>query len=166
VYGEEYFSNELYLSTVISVSSVFNGAGRMVWGYLSDSIGPIQALIILSGIFSLVLFMYAFVAEQKNEFLFSLWTFLVVFFEGGNFALYLPTTIKLFGSKNASSNYGVIFLSYSLCNFVNIMYLADSNISFSTASTLLGVVCFSGCLSLCWLSTRVIQTFNFNQLCP
>ena len=154
VYAEEYFS-DVYLSTIISVSSVFNGAGRILWGALSDYVGSITALLILSGCFSVLLSTYAYVSETESEVLFALWTFLILLFEGGNFALYLPTTIKLFGSRNASSNYGAIFLSYSLCNFVNILFLAGIGISFTSASVSLGLLCFFGFLGLCWLYYRV-----------
>ena len=164
VYGEEYFSSEVYLSTVISVSSVFNGTGRIAWGCLADNIGPIAALQILSCLFSLVLLSYSTVAESQSEFMFAVWTFAILFFEGGNFALYLPTTIKLFGDRNASSNYGAIFLSYSLCNFVNIIYLADIGISFVDASIFLGSLCFVGFLSLSWLSSRVTSIFSFERI--
>lgn len=161
VYAEPYFS-DTYLSTVISVSSIFNGTGRIMWGALSDYVGSITALTILAGCFSVVLFTYAFIAQTENEILFALWTFLVLLFEGGNFALYLPTTIRLFGNRNASSNYGAIFLSYSLCNFVNIVFLANIGISFNSASVSLGILCFIGFISLCWLSCRV-EGFRRNR---
>jgi hypothetical protein len=154
VYAEVYF-NDTYLSTVISVSSIFNGTGRIMWGALSDYVGSITALTILAGCFSVILFTYAFIAQTENEVLFALWTFLILLFEGGNFALYLPATIRLFGNRNASSNYGAIFLSYSLCNFVNIVFLANIGISFNSSSVSLGILCFIGFMSLCWLSYRV-----------
>ena len=155
VYAETYFNNETYLSIVVSVSSVFNGIGRIVWGGISDYLGPINALLILSFLFTFVIYFYSIVTQTGNQTLFALWTFMLMFFGGGNFALYLPTTILLFGSKHATGNYGLIFTVYSLCNVINIVYLASLGISFDSACIILGTFCLLGFLSLLLLSYRV-----------
>lgn len=79
---------------------------------------------------------------------------------GGNFALYLPITIQLFGSKNASSNYGVIVNVYCICNAMNIVFLSRISVPLSTACTIMGFVCFTGFVNLNVLAYRVRQAWK------
>lgn len=80
---------------------------------------------------------------------FAIWTFLLFFFEGGNFALYMPITIQIFGSKHSSGNYGLIFFLFSLSNVVNIFLLSHLKVSFTAASLSMGSLTLAG--SLCVL---------------
>lgn len=157
VYGQKYFSSELFLSTVGSVASIFNAAGRIFWGGLADRIGILETLIIMSFLFSIIIFTYSF-SPLLKETGFTLWTFAIFFFEGANFALYLPMSVQLFGSKFASSNYGLIFSCYSFINVINITLLAKNNADFEDATTLMGFVTFVGFVNLLLFSKHITAT--------
>jgi hypothetical protein len=66
---------------------------------------------------------YSGIAALKNEFLFALWTALVLFFYGGNSAVYPAATVALYGRERAGVNYGMIFLVYGVCAAVALALL-------------------------------------------
>lgn len=147
-YGQLSFKDELYLSTVASTSSIFSAAGRIFWGALADRIGVIQSLMCMCSLFALIIVTYS-MSPLFGKAGFAIWTFLVFFFEGGNFALYMPLTIETFGNKYAGANYGIVFTFYSLFSVINILVLANNNVSFDSASYLMGSITFIGFLNLC-----------------
>ena len=78
----------------------------------------------------MLIFTYPLSPQLGEEFGFTLWTFLIFIFEGGNFALYMPVTIQLFGISNSSANFGVVATVYALSNVVNIYYLSRAKVTF------------------------------------
>jgi MFS family permease len=154
-YGQQYFMRtsvdesavETFLSAVGSVGALFNAGGRVVWGVIADRIGAVYTLIGLSFFFSLLLFSYS-MTPAWGEAAFAIWTFGILFFEGGNFALYMPVTIQLFGIKSAGANYGLIFTCYSLVNVASISTMASLDLSFLSATCVMGVVTLIGCVNL------------------
>jgi hypothetical protein len=147
VFGQSHFSDEVFLSTISSVASIFNSSGRIVWGYIADQIGALKTLAVLSFIFAVVLMTYPSSVELGQGG-FALWTFMIFFFEGANFVLYVPVTVLLFGAKNSASNYGLIFTSYSLFTVINIFMLADAGVPFPKACTMMGLLTTVGFLNL------------------
>ena len=91
-YGKEIFEDEKFLSMVGSTSSIFSAAGRIFWGAVGDKIGAVEALICMSFFFSTIISTYALSPFVMGEFGYAIWTYAIFFFEGGNFALYLPGT--------------------------------------------------------------------------
>jgi len=162
VYAQKSFSSELFLSTIGSVASIFNAGGRIFWGSLADRIGVLETLLIMSFIFSIIIFTYSF-SPLLHEVGFTLWTFAIFFFEGANFALYLPLTVQLFGSKYSSSNYGLIFSCYSFCNVINITLLAKNNANFEDATTLMGFVTLVGFINLLFFSKHAKSNPQFKN---
>jgi len=155
-YGQEIFSSEAFLSSVGSTASIFNAVGRIFWGALSDRFGAINTITSLSLIYSVIIGTYAMSPRVGGEFGFTLWTFLIFFFEGGNFALYPPICVQLFGTKNAGSNYGLIFTCYSFCVVANITVLAGYAVSFQVATESMALLTFAGFINLVPTHTRAL----------
>lgn len=153
-FAQETFKNELFLSSVSSISSIFNATGRIFWGLLADRIGAMRTLLFLSSTFALIIGTYA-LSPLLGEVYFALWTWLIFFFEGGNFVLYVPVTVQLFGSKHSASNYGLIFSSYSVFVVVNITLMADSGLDFSTTTILMGLLTLIGFINLVFLDRHM-----------
>jgi OFA family oxalate/formate antiporter-like MFS transporter len=135
------------LAFISAIASIFNSVGRIFWGAFGDYVGALNALALLSLLFALTILTYARSLEF-GETGFALWTFLVFFFEGGNFALYMPITIGMFGSKNASSNYGVIFSLFALSSVANITLLSHLAVDFHHASLYMGTLTSLGFLNV------------------
>ena len=154
-YGTQYFSSTAFLTTVVAASNIFNGCGRPVWGVLADRYGALKVIQVMSAVYSMIIFSYHYIASFQSEYLFAVWTFAILFCVGGNFCLYMPISISLSGKKYAVSNYGLIFLGLSICEYLNIVILAKVKISFRDACTCMGLLCFIGCLNLNYLAVRL-----------
>lgn len=79
---------------------------------------------------------------------FALWTYLIFFFEGSNFVVYITLCVELFGKVNAVNNYAWLFLVVPVFNVVNIFLLSGLEVSFPFATTILSMTTFGGFLSL------------------
>lgn len=101
------------VATLMSLFAVFNGIGRVLFGIIADKYSSKIAmtisyiLIIIAGIIMLmagpqttILYMIAFCILWLNL--------------GGWLAIAPTTTLNLFGTKNYSTNYGVIFTAYGV----------------------------------------------------
>ncbi len=161
-YGQLLFTSagdDAFLSSLGSSAAVFNAGGRVVWGMLADSMGPIHTLMGLALVFSLLLLSYPTAASVFGRGGFAVWTFAIFLFEGGNFALYMPVTVQLFGLTNAASNYGLIFTSYSIANVSVMMGLAHLNADFEASSFIMGIITAVGFFNLLLLKQHVRRRF-------
>ncbi len=122
---------------------IFNGAGRIVWGQVSDKIGRRKALM------SMFLFqgmmMAAFFYTTSNEYMFYVVAALIGFNFGGNFALFPAATADSFGSDTVGINYGYVFTAYGIGGIAG-PYLAgwvqDAGMSFNYAFFPAALLCF------------------------
>ena len=153
-FGQLSFSSEMFLSTVASTASLFSAVGRIFWGALGDRIGAREALMCMTLLFSLIIVTFP-LSPLLGQTGFAVWTFLIFFFEGGNFALYMPVTIDTFGGRFAGANYGIIFTSYSIFSVLNITVLADFSFKYDLACRLMGALTFLGFVNLCLFRLHV-----------
>ncbi len=96
---------------MVSLFAVFNGAGRPLFGYLTDRLGP-RAAAIISFALVIVGSGTALVFSEGAVWLYilsfaSLWMIL-----GGWLAIAPATTSMSFGLKNYARNYGFVFTAY------------------------------------------------------
>ncbi len=109
-------------AVAVSIIAIFNSAGRILWGVVSDRIGRKITLIII--------FLLSGAALLALDFLTSFPLFLacvsvVGLCFGGFLALYPALTADFFGTKNIGANYGVMFTAYGAGGIVG-PYLAAS----------------------------------------
>jgi len=103
---------------IAGILALFNGAGRIAWGSVSDRIGRIRTLRLMFVIQAVVLFGVAgfLTVKPSGELLqfmgLTAFASLVGFTFGGNFALFPSITFEYFGPKNMGNNYGYVFTSY------------------------------------------------------
>jgi len=88
--------------------SVFNSAGRLIWGMLSDKFGRTNIIMIIligNAILSLL------VSKADGN-----WIFLIIgligFFYGGLLSNFPSLTADLFGPKHMAANYGFVLLGF------------------------------------------------------
>lgn len=88
--------------------SVFNSAGRLIWGMLSDKFGRINIIMVIlvgNGVLSLL------VSKADGN-----WIFLIIgligFFYGGLLSNFPSLTADLFGPKHMAANYGFVLLGF------------------------------------------------------
>jgi len=101
---------------VASAAAIFNGAGRIVWGKIADSIGFKMTMMIMFVIQAILMLLYF--TTNVNWVYFLIMTCLIYFCFGGNLALFPTGTSDLYGNKNLGKNYGFIFIGYGVAGFV------------------------------------------------
>ena len=104
-------------ATAVGVLAVFNAAGRVVWGVLSDRIGRTLSFIVVFVLQAVVLFMLGGLKGAMGLYIAAA---VVGFNYGGNFALFPSATADMFGSKNLGANYGWVFTSYGIAGIVGV----------------------------------------------
>ena len=90
--------------------SIFNTAGRLVCGMVSDKIGRINTIIILlcgTGVSCLLI-------NWANGNLFFIVVSLIGFFYGGFLSTFPALIADLWGIKNMATNYGMVLLGYGV----------------------------------------------------
>jgi len=96
---------------LVIILSVFNAAGRILAGFLSDKIGRTSAMLLV------------FLIQAANMFAFSFYTSIPLLAAGSAvaglaygalFALFPTTTADFFGVKNLGANYGLIFTGWGV----------------------------------------------------
>ncbi len=129
---------------IVGVMSIFNAAGRIVWGAISDRIGRVTTLVIMFVLLTIGMFSFAYLSTIIASWIIvMIVASLIGFCFGGNFALFPSSTADYFGSKNVGSNYGVLFTSYGVAGIVGALaagIIVDITGSYFIAFVLTGVL--------------------------
>ncbi len=115
-----------YGATLIAVSSVCNGVGRLFWGLLSDRLGRVSVFRILLASQMVV---FGVLMTESNPWIFSALICYVLLCFGGGFATMPSFIIDVFGSKNMSKIYGTILTAWAAAGIMGPMsvgYLKDT----------------------------------------
>ena len=102
--------------TAVGILALFNGAGRITWGVLSDKLGrnkAMAAMFTLQG--AMMLFLMNMGGAELKLTIAAAW---VGFNFGGNFALFPSATADYYGTKNLGVNYGFVFTSYGVAGII------------------------------------------------
>ena len=103
-------NSDAYLSLVGSLSAILgNAAGRFFWGPLTDVAGFKRPFMVLTLMQSAVMLCYARLAQ--NRVTFAVATVLMLFRMGGNFAMFPPQTMRVFGA-NGAKVYSFMFTGF------------------------------------------------------
>ena len=111
--GVEYFG--LDTSTVAGLMAFFaisNGLGRPVMGWFTDRFSPRTAMMTS---FSLIMAAAILLIVLHNGIIIYIGTFSILWFNlGGWLAIAPASTIRFFGARNYSENYGLVFTAYGI----------------------------------------------------
>jgi len=134
-------------SSAIGLLALFNGAGRIVWGTVSQKIGPRFSLAIMAALQALMMFALSGMGSSTLKLAIAgCW---IGFNFGGNFALFPLLTLENFGSKNLGANYGAVFTAYGLGGILGPILAGSVWDAFSTykiAFTIAACVCVAACV--------------------
>lgn len=97
--------------SVVSILAIVNTLGRLFWPTLSDKIGRMRVVFFMYLISSLTMFS---LNSLSNFSLYALGVGLIAFCFGGAMGTFPSITADFYGAKNVSTNYGFIFLAYTI----------------------------------------------------
>ena len=109
-----------YGATLIAVSSLCNGAGRLLWGLLSDRIGRVRVFRILLGSQMIV---FGILMTEGNPWIFSALVCYVLLCFGGGFATMPSFVLDVFGSKRMSAIYGAMLTAWAAAGIFGPIYV-------------------------------------------
>ena len=99
---------------VVSLLSVMNMAGRILWGSVSDRIGKLKTLAVLHVIAGVSMAGLLLIHQQT---LFTVMLMGTLLAYGGVTCLVAPVTGELFGQAHVAENYTVTFCAFGLSSF-------------------------------------------------
>jgi OFA family oxalate/formate antiporter-like MFS transporter len=109
-------------ASIVGVLGIFNGAGRVLWGWASDHIGRMRAFMAMFGIQVLC---FAFLPSVgTTTAVFFVIAALVYLCYGGGFGTMPATAAEFFGAKNAGGIYGAMIVGWSLGGVVGPLAIA------------------------------------------
>jgi OFA family oxalate/formate antiporter-like MFS transporter len=111
-----------YGATLIAVSSLFNGFGRIVWGALSERLGRINTFRLL---LASQLIVFGILMTEHNPWVFAILVCYVLSCFGGGFAIMPSMVIDVYGPKRMSRVYGVILTAWSAAGILGPMMVAS-----------------------------------------
>lgn len=118
----------------VSLYSISNSSGRLIWGTVSDKIGRSKTLMI---IFSVVAFSLFILTIIPGQFGFSLGIIGLGICFGGVMGVFPSIVMENYGPANQGVNYGIVFTGYSLASFfaprVAVQMAAANNGNYSQA---------------------------------
>ena len=109
-----------YGATLIAMSSLCNGVGRLFWGLLSDKIGRVRVFRILLGTQMVV---FGVLMTERDPWIFSTLVCYILLCFGGGFAT-MPSFINdVFGAKRMSVLYGAILTAWAAAGIFGPLYV-------------------------------------------
>jgi len=106
----------------LGIMSIFNGAGRLAWGAVSDRLGRKKAILFMC-VVSIVACL-GFLRLATGFWMLLAGLCLVAFSYGGHLALMPSFTADYFGPKHVGANYGLLFSAWGICGFLVPGYFA------------------------------------------
>ena len=94
----------------LGLLALFNAAGRITWGWVSQHLGPRRTLVLISLLQALMVL--ALIELGSHVWTLEVAACWVGFHFGGNLALFPLLTAEYFGTKNLGANYGLVFTGY------------------------------------------------------
>ena len=109
-----------YGATLIAVSSICNGLGRLFWGLLSDRFGRATIFRVLLASQMVV---FGILMTETNPWIFSVLVCYVLLCFGGGFATMPSFVLDVFGTKKMSTIYGAVLTAWAAAGIFGPLYV-------------------------------------------
>lgn len=133
-------------TTVVSILALFNTAGRIVAGYISNKIGRINTLA-SAFVLSIIGLAFLYVSGEGDVVTFYIGISIIGLCFGSLMGVFPGFTADQFGAKNNSVNYGIMFIGFAVAGYfgptiMNNVYNADG--SYQRAFIIAGALGIAG----------------------
>ncbi|MBV8822724.1 MAG: OFA family MFS transporter [Ktedonobacteraceae bacterium] len=112
----------LTAALMVSVIALFNAAGRLFWGWLSDGISRVTVFLCM---FILQMISFALMSSINNFALLLIPAAIIALCYGGGFGTMPAFAADVFGSKHAGTIYGVMLTAWSAGGIVGPLLIAS-----------------------------------------
>lgn len=99
-------------ANAVAMVAIFNTAGRIILGALSDKVGRLRVIFFTFLITAVAVFVLSFVHLTLGIFFICIAA--IAFCFGGNITIFPPIIGDFFGLKNHSKNYGIVYQGFGL----------------------------------------------------
>ena len=141
-------TNDAYLSTMGAVSAIFNGGGRIVFGFIFDKTGSFRYTLGAVNLVSTVLLVtWPYCVGMVMPFI---WQCLLFGLVSANFSIFPTITVHIFGTKNVGVNVGLIFSSQILSAPIGVyavQSISDALSDWKDMLHIVGAIQFAGAIS-------------------
>jgi len=111
-----------YGATLIAVSSLFNGLGRLLWGTISDRIGRVESFRLMLASQMIV---FGVLMTERNPWIFSALVCYILLCFGGGFGTMPSFVMDVFGAKKMSVMYGAMLTAWSAAGVAGPLLVAS-----------------------------------------
>ena len=111
-----------YGATLIAISSLFNGVGRLVWGMISDRIGRVESFRLL---LATQLIVFGMLMTERNPWVFSILVCYVLLCFGGGFGTMPAFVLDVFGTRKMSVMYGAMLTAWAAAGVAGPLMVAS-----------------------------------------
>lgn len=155
--------NALHGALALTILSVFNGIGRILFGYTSDIWGYKKTLLLLFTFIGSAMF----VLYHANLLpaIYAISAIIGLCF-GGFLAVYPALTAEYFGQRDFAVNYGLIFIGYGIGCFLGPVIgglVHDITKSYFVAFYFAGTIALAGGFLIHYLLKKPIPKTNFQE---
>jgi OFA family oxalate/formate antiporter-like MFS transporter len=126
----------------VMLLSIFNGAGRIFWGRVSDGLGRTKTLFVMFTLCGVAMLLYNIIAVFPPYYWIGVAIVGACF--GGYLALFPAVTADFFGTKNIGANYGFVFMAYGVGGLLGPQFAArvlEATGGYWLAFVVTGVLC-------------------------
>jgi OFA family oxalate/formate antiporter-like MFS transporter len=126
----------------VMLLSIFNGAGRIFWGRVSDALGRMKTLSVMFLLCGVAMLLYSTIRAFPPYYWIGVSIVGACF--GGYLALFPAVTADFFGTKNIGANYGFVFMAYGVGGLLGPQFAArvlEATGGYTVAFIVTGVLC-------------------------
>ncbi|MEP7331808.1 MAG: OFA family MFS transporter [Terracoccus sp.] len=131
-------------ASLVGVLAIFNGGGRILWGWVSDRIGKMPAFMGILGIQGVCLLL---IPHISSTVIFAILAALIYTCYGGAFGTMPSTAGRFFGVRNAGGIYGLMLIGWSLGGIIGPLLIAaliGEEKAYTLGFTVIGIIALVG----------------------
>jgi OFA family oxalate/formate antiporter-like MFS transporter len=127
-------------ASLVGILAIFNGAGRVFWGAMSDKIGRMPAFVAMLALQGVAFLILPFTSALV---VFAVLGALIYLCYGGGFGTMPATAADYFGTPNAGAIYGAMIVAWSIGGIVGPQLTAalfESSGGYTVPFTVIGIL--------------------------